>query len=43
MKSSRLPLRVSFSASMAFWFLMRDTLYCGIESGRSRYTPPGRK
>ena len=29
-------LRLSFSALIAFSFLMRLTLYCGIVSGRSR-------
>ena len=36
MKSSKLPDRASFSALIAFSFLMRLGLYCGIESGRSR-------
>ncbi|MNT59744.1 hypothetical protein D3C72_1972770 [compost metagenome] len=43
MKSSSEPLRFWFMASRALAFLILLTLYCGMESGRSRYTPPGRK
>ena len=42
MKSSMVPLRDSFRRATSFAECQRVTWYFGIESGRSRYTPPGR-
>ena len=42
MKSSSVPERRSFRRSISFWLRKRDGWYFGKESGRSRYTPPGR-
>ena len=42
MKSSIVPERLSFSRSTSLRLFQRDSWYFGIESGRSRNTPPGR-
>ncbi len=42
MKSSREPERDSFIARSSLSERYLEPLYCGMLSGRSRYTPPGR-
>ena len=42
MKSSMLPWRLAFSSRHSFSLRHFEASYCGMRSGRSRYTPPGR-